>query len=82
MSLSIEDRLKRIKEAEHLKQKQRYAAYIEAQQNAELLRKRQQEERQRKIEEMRQKDQRRRNSAMERRIALEQSNQVIFLKFF
>ncbi|KAH8863118.1 Troponin I (TnI) [Schistosoma japonicum] len=75
-SLSIEERLRRVRAAEKLKQQQRYAAYIEAQQQAEMARMRQQEERRRKIEEMRQKEQTRRLSALERRAALELSNQA------
>uniref|UniRef100_A0A095A2V3 Uncharacterized protein n=1 Tax=Schistosoma haematobium TaxID=6185 RepID=A0A095A2V3_SCHHA len=74
-SLSIEERLKRVRAAEQLKQQQRYAAYVEAQQQAEMARMRQQEERKRRIEEMRQKEQMRRLSALERRAALELSNQ-------
>lgn len=75
-SLSIEERLKRVRAAEQLKQQQRYAAYVEAQQQAEMARMRQQEERKRRIEEMRQKEQMRRLSALERRAALELSNQA------
>ncbi|CAH8592704.1 unnamed protein product [Schistosoma turkestanicum] len=75
-SLSIEERLKRVRAAEQLKQQQRYAAYIEAQQQAEMARMRQQEERKRRIEEMRQKEQTRQLSAQERRTALELSNQA------
>ncbi|VDP31059.1 unnamed protein product [Schistosoma mattheei] len=77
-SLSIEERLRRVRAAEQLKQQQRYAAYVEAQQQAEMARMRQQEERKRRIEEMRQKEQMRRLSALERRAALELSNQVGF----
>ncbi|CAH8637716.1 unnamed protein product [Schistosoma bovis] len=75
-SLSIEERLRRVRAAEQLKQQQRYAAYVEAQQQAEMARMRQQEERKRRIEEMRQKEQMRRLSALERRAALELSNQA------
>ncbi|CAH8635020.1 unnamed protein product [Schistosoma margrebowiei] len=75
-SLSIEERLRRVRASEQLKQQQRYAAYVEAQQQAEMARMRQQEERKRRIEEMRQKEQMRRLSALERRAALELSNQA------
>ncbi|KAK4476072.1 hypothetical protein MN116_001298 [Schistosoma mekongi] len=78
-SLSIEERLRRVRAAEKLKQQQRYAAYMEAQQQAEMARMRQQEERRRKIEEMRQKEQTRRLNALERRAALELSNQSDFV---
>ncbi|CAH8635705.1 unnamed protein product [Heterobilharzia americana] len=75
-SLSVEERLKRIREADKLKQQQRYCAYIETQRQAEMARLRHQEDRRRKIEEMRLKEQTRRLNASERRAALEMSNRA------
>ncbi|CAH8873531.1 unnamed protein product [Trichobilharzia szidati] len=75
-AISVEERLRRVRAAEQLRQQQRYAAYVEAQRQAEVARMRLQEERKRKIEEMRQKEQKRRLDALERRAALEMSNQA------
>ncbi|TPP64261.1 Ensconsin (Microtubule associated protein 7) [Fasciola gigantica] len=62
--------------AEELKQQQRYAAFIESQRQADLVRMRAQEERKRKIEEMRQREEARRALVLERRKELELSNKA------
>lgn len=75
-SVTLEERLKRMRAAEELKQQQRYAAFIESQRQADLVRMRAQEERKRKIEEMRQREDARRALVLERRKELELSNKV------
>ncbi|VDP82567.1 unnamed protein product [Echinostoma caproni] len=76
VSVSLEERLKRMRAAEELKQQQRYAAFIESQRQADLVRMRAQEERKRKIEEMKQREEARRALVLERRKELELSNKA------
>ncbi|OON21260.1 hypothetical protein X801_02844 [Opisthorchis viverrini] len=75
-ALSLEERLKRMRAAEELRQQQRYAAYVESQKQAEQARIKAQEERRRKLEEMHQRAEARRSCVLQRRQELELSNKA------
>ncbi|KAF5404735.1 hypothetical protein PHET_01752 [Paragonimus heterotremus] len=76
VGLSLEERLKRMRAAEELRQQQRYAAYIESQRQAELARVKAQEDRRRKLEEMHERAEARRRCVIERRKELEMSTKA------
>ncbi|VDM04548.1 unnamed protein product [Schistocephalus solidus] len=75
-TVSLEERVKRLREAEQSKAEQRRIQFLESQRQAELKREKQKEERKRRIEETRQREEARTRMAQERRKELERQHQV------
>ncbi|KAL7057805.1 hypothetical protein AAHC03_016590 [Spirometra sp. Aus1] len=74
-TVSLEERVKRLREAEQSKAEQRRIQFLESQRQAELKREKQKEERKRRIEETRQREEARTRMAQERRKELERQHQ-------